>query len=348
MLANIWVTSSCNLACTYCYEGNNKANHRMNKQIAEETIQYVIHHFSGLQDADNNLVINYHGGEPLLEFETIRWFTEEFKNHFRNSNCKVSFGTTTNATLLDEEKMDYLSEHFNYSISVSIDGTPETHDENRKMLGGRGTYSEIIDVIPIFIKKRPDLRARMTFNSKSVNKLYENIKHVMELGFNTIVPIPDYFDSNWDKEHMQVLYEQLDLTAALYRKAKQKNESVLIGMVDGYQRKEMGECDGGKTTINIDPSGNLFPCTYLVGQPDYIIGDVRLGIDDGKLREFHVPSSIDNEVCSGCTHYKGCMGGRCKAINKQLTGDYFVPSAVLCVIENVQHKINRCYYSTVN
>lgn len=349
MFANIWVTTRCNLNCTYCYEGTDKASNRMNKGIALQTVQFVIEHFSKKKDDyDNTLIINYHGGEPLLEFEIIQWFTEEFKSRLKDSGCRVVFGVTTNATLLDEEKIIYLSEHFHYSVSISIDGTPETHDEYRRMLGGKGSYYEIINVIPKLLEKIPEARARMTFNSKTVNNLSENIQHVIKLGFNTIVPVPDYFDSNWDNEHMQILYEQLEKTAEIYKLEKQKNEKLLVGMVDNNnKRKKMGECDGGKSTINIDSEGNLFPCTYLVGQEEYILGHVQLGIDEKKLIEFHVPSTIDNDVCSGCNHYKGCLGGRCKALNKKLSGDFLTPSAVLCGIENVQYKFNWKRYANV-
>lgn len=316
----------------------------MTKITAQAVVQFVINHYYTLGDFNKSLIINYHGGEPLLEFDTIRWFTETFKTQCALRNITVKFGTTTNATLLNDRMIDYLSKNFNYSISISIDGAAKTHDRYRTRIGGQGTYHKILEVVPKFLLRRPDLRARMTFNSITVNTLFENIKHIVDLGFNTIVPIPDYFDPGWDKNHMEILYEQLEKTTQLYQSEKQKNNSLLIGMVDGFKRKEMGDCDGGITTINISSKGDIFPCTYLEGQPEFIIGHVDTGIDDYKLNNFHQPTTVKNEVCSGCTHYKRCAGGRCKALNKLLTGNYFVPSAALCGIENVQNQINRkCY-----
>ena len=44
---------------------------------------------------------------------------------------KVSFVMTTNATLLNDETVDYLQSE-NFEIMVSLDGSKKEHDEHRK------------------------------------------------------------------------------------------------------------------------------------------------------------------------------------------------------------------------
>jgi uncharacterized protein len=63
----------------------------------------------------------------MLEFENlikpiVKWVEEE--------KIDISFGMTTNGTLLDEEKIKWLSEH-NIGFLLSIDGNKESQDYNR-------------------------------------------------------------------------------------------------------------------------------------------------------------------------------------------------------------------------
>ena len=34
----IWVTTKCNMRCSYCYEGNDKDSHFMDKKTADEEV----------------------------------------------------------------------------------------------------------------------------------------------------------------------------------------------------------------------------------------------------------------------------------------------------------------------
>ncbi|WP_170936455.1 radical SAM/SPASM domain-containing protein [Paenibacillus aquistagni] len=338
MLAAIWLTSRCNLRCGYCYEGQSKSSSRISEQIIDTIVQYVLEHFN--RSGDSKLYVNYHGGEPLLEFKTLQKITEKFEQALGDS---VLFGTTTNGTLLNDEKIEYLSKHFHFSLSVSLDGHRDTHDYYRRYSDGKGTYDRIIGQALKWLRIRPDLRARMTFNTVTVENLYHNIEHLVELGFNTIVPVPDYFDSNWDHREIRVLEEQLRNVAQLYHEKKSQNPRLRIGMVDGSDNHRLGTCDGGITTINIDPCGHIYPCTYVVGQDDYRIGHITTGIIRDQLKHFHLHSLMQNEDCTGCTRSFYCSSTRCKAVNQLLTGDCLIPSPVVCAIEHVKHRINQTY-----
>ena len=46
------------------------------------------------------------------------------------------------------------------------------------------------------LKIDPYIRCRMIYNSRTVKELNHNIKHLVQLGFKEIVPVPDFFDAN--------------------------------------------------------------------------------------------------------------------------------------------------------
>ena len=337
MLSTFWVTNRCNMHCKYCYEGTMKSQKSMSIETANSAVEYVLNHFKILNDG--LLIINFHGGEPLLEFDLIRHITEKFKDEFRNNNKQVMFGITTNGVLINEEIESYLCDNFKYSLSVSIDGEKLTHDKNRILKGGQGTYDIVIDKFINLLLKRPDIRARMTFNSSTVFNLFKNVKHLLGLGFNTIAPSPDYFDEKWDEHHMKILFDQLMKIQNIFNEEKKKNDKILIGMIDSIDFKNKGKCSGGTTTIHIDPEGYLYPCTYTVGDENSRLGHINTGIIKDRIIEINKLSEVENEACKGCSHYDSCSGTRCKIINKAMTGNYHMPSAVLCSVENVKYKI---------
>lgn len=69
MTYSIWITANCNMKCLYCYEGEKKSNASMNLEKADATISFIIGKFESIND--NELIINFHGGEPFLNFDIM-------------------------------------------------------------------------------------------------------------------------------------------------------------------------------------------------------------------------------------------------------------------------------------
>ncbi|WMM26569.1 radical SAM protein [Tissierella sp. MB52-C2] len=338
MLVTLWITTQCNMKCRYCYEGNDKTNKMMSIETADKSIQYIMKHFNELNE--DTLIINFHGGEPLLQFDLIKYITEEFKQIFSSSNKRLMFGLTTNGILLDEKIEEYLCENFYYSLSASLDGNKLINDTNRMLKNGRGTYDLVIDKFVSLLKIRQDVRIRMTFNTDTVYNLYESVQHLVEMGFNTIIPVADYFDDRWDKHHIDILCKETEKIFEMFKREKEKNSNLSISIVDVEIYKK-GNCGGGITTLNIDPNGDIYPCTYVVEDEEYRIGNIDTGIDKIKLQKIHSIFNTKNEICNGCSYYNCCSATRCKLINKVLTDNFNMPSPVMCAIENIMYKFSK-------
>src|SRR6266511_5819959 len=72
------------------------------------------------RDADT-LWITHFGGEPLLNFENIRFATEYAEERASALGKTVAFDITTNGTLLTEKSVEYFSRH-GFKVLLSIDG----------------------------------------------------------------------------------------------------------------------------------------------------------------------------------------------------------------------------------
>ena len=76
---------------------------------------------------------------------------------------EIDLGITTNGTLLNREKIDFLYNH-NIHPLLSIDGAKETQDINRPCQNGESSFDKIIEIIPYLLEKFPKTTFRSTID----------------------------------------------------------------------------------------------------------------------------------------------------------------------------------------
>lgn len=332
MKFTILVTSKCNLKCKYCYEGSQKSSKDMTFNIADKTIEFII---DRLKDSPENrpLYIVFHGGEPLLNFSLIKYIHNAILE--KVTDREVVFDMTTNGTIMNKEIISYIKKKID-SISISIDGTKYSHDLNRVFKDGIGSYDIVISNTKKLLSEGIKLRARMTFNSKNIEQLYEGVKSMLDMGFTYIVPAIDYYDRQWNEKHLEILENQV-FKLLDYQKLYPSRHISLTEL--DFLTKKKGDCFGGINSYCIDERGKIYPCTYSIGESNFIIGNVEnLQLIDSKINKLCKIYQSEIKECSGCTRYEYCIGTRCKIINKLITGKYKKPPAIVCAKENLNVK----------
>ncbi len=328
----IFFTDNCNLDCRYCYE-RTKKNTIVSSEGLKELIAFIAQNYK--RDMNKPVSIVTHGGEPLLAYEQLKYFIEELNRKVPS----VRYIITTNATLLDKEKIKFLAENYT-SISVSVDGTQKAHDLNRIFKSGKGSYDEAIYWAKEMLKVRADTKARLTVTPNNVQYLYDGVKELRELGFSNIIPVPDEFNQSWTVESINELYKQgmkiIDYCTGI--------KNLNIGFVqDALIRVKNAVCDGGIDTMSIESNGDIYPCVVAVGHPEFKIGNIAEGIDMQRLEELQTEARQRIDECAGCSRYDYCNGTRCKIINKVMTGKSDSPSPIVCNIENIRVKLAVVY-----
>ena len=153
----LMLTTSCNLACRYCYEGREEgcappgdgqerpgavaggeAPREMSRESLRRGVAYLLDHAG----VNRNVSVTFFGGEPLLRFPLIRTAVGEARRMARERGKEISFSITTNGTLLTREIAGFLKEN-GVSVCLSIDGPREIHDRNRPYASGRGSYGDV-------------------------------------------------------------------------------------------------------------------------------------------------------------------------------------------------------------
>ena len=150
-------TLYCNFACPYCYE-RNLQKVTMKKTIQDELIEFINRN----SDCKTGMTLNWHGGEPLTAFGTIKSIYSKIDKFSKLDIIHSSM--VSNGYLLNEEICKYLNDvHLEY-LQITIDGTREIHDKTRKPKDGSSSFNRIIENI--------DMRVCQ-------NTQYKNIKLVV-------------------------------------------------------------------------------------------------------------------------------------------------------------------------
>ena len=114
------VAHDCNLRCAYCFasEGDYKTGRcLMSREVAFEAIDYLIAHSEGRKSIE----IDFFGGEPLMNFDVVRAAVAYAKEQEIKTGKQFYFTITTNGTLLDDEKIDFINRWMD-NVVISIDG----------------------------------------------------------------------------------------------------------------------------------------------------------------------------------------------------------------------------------
>lgn len=329
----IWVTGACNLRCKYCYEGIKKTSCHMTKKTAYKTFDFIKKDFK--LTSQQELLVNFHGGEPFLRMDIMEYFINSLKQYFDNK-CKVVFSTTTNATLLSAEAIRFIVKN-NMDITVSLDGKKEFHDQSRVFMNGSGSFEKALHNSLKLLEENKNLRVRMTVNTDNVIGLSDNIEFLVQQGFKVIVPGIDIFDKRWDEESVKILKKEIQKAKKMYINFPDIRISLCepLNYCGAY-------CSVGKNTKHIYYNGNIYPCTVVCGNDEFYIGNIKYGIDEKKIEKMQKNIYTGYKICKECDLKGYCSAARCILINKLVTGNYQRPTEIECNLTHILYEVNGC------
>ena len=140
------------------------------------------------------LKIEFQGGEPLLNFELLRYIVirAEELAHIRTKT--VEFVIATNLAFIDSEILEFCREH-SIQISTSLDGPKNIHNANRPR-PGKDSYERTIKGIEMCREYlgRDSVSALMTTSPISLNHFKEIVDEYIADGLDGIFlrPISPY------------------------------------------------------------------------------------------------------------------------------------------------------------
>jgi len=334
-------TLRCNMKCLYCQASSvnpSLKGYDMDSETAKKTVDFIF------QTPSEAITIEFQGGEPLLNFEIVKYITKYAKELNKKNKKKLKLSIVTNFNALDEEKLDFLINE-DINICTSLDGPKFIHDFNRPLLGNSGSYDSVIRWINIIRERykqqklKKGIGALITVTKKCLDYPKAAVDEYIKDGFNTIHLRPmstmGCASASWQKigykpeDFIDFWKKSMDYIFELNKKGikiKERMSVIILRKILGVSVSE-GEdyvdlrspCGAAIGQLLYNYNGNIFTCDEgrMVGNDIFKIGDVNQKYKDvltSKQTCAIVSSSInDSFICNNCVYKPYC--GICPVCN---------------------------------
>lgn len=358
------VTKDCQLACKYCYLVGKNSNERMSFNVAKQAIDYILRNRQLF--TEKSVTFDFIGGEPFLEINLIDSICDYIKielfktNHIWFNDYMFSFSTNGinyNAPRVQE----YIKKNKRHlSIGITIDGTRRKHDMNRVYKNGiNGSYDDVVKNIPLWLSQFPNASTKVTISSPDIPYVYESVLHLYSLGIHE-VNINCVFEDVWKHDDDKLLEKQLTHLADtiikedLYTDYRCSFFDETIGKPLNPIYMNGNWCGAGMM-LSIDAAGNFYPCTRfaaysLRSKKPIIIGNVRDGIDQNKLRPFLTLDRMTQspEKCRNCEVASGCAWCQGENYDAADTPTIYQRATAICKMHKARVRANNYYWNKLN
>ena len=308
------ISGACNMACTYCFEEDIGARRgKMSPETLDRTIETIF------GAAGDRLAFDFASGEPLTSFPMLAAAVGKIERKAAVSGRRVSFGLTTNATLVSQKTADFLAEHA-FKVKVSLDGPPELHDVNRPMLGGQPSYRRVIRGLELLSRRLP--RSALTVNTVvhpdgALGWLWDWVKR-LPVGTWVTVPVGERAGP---PAQAAIARRRRDLERVADEIACAVERGISVVAYDALTKvvRKLAVpaptarfCGAAGSFLGVRSDGQVYPCLRQLGLEEHRLGDVISGLDDRLRRRYlgEYAKPVDRRSgCRSCWARYLCGGG---------------------------------------
>lgn len=346
----LFLTENCNLRCGYCFVKRKNFHQRMSLETGLKAIDFLFEYSYDRTD----LHIIFFGGEPLLEYSNVQKLIEYSEKKSLDTGKGISFSMTSNALLLDEEKITWLNSH-KLMVLLSIDGIEHIHDKHRVTPDGKGSFRRIMEKIPMLKRTQGWLGSRMTVLPDSVEFLFEGVRVLSDAGINQFI-IGIAHNDDWTQTNMGILREQMLKVGEFARNMAEAGNPIRVSVLEHDTKEAEADaedinwgCYAGKNSVAVSTDGYLYPCSRFEAitehdhQCEFTLGHVDTGFKGNSNREIYLDLEEKLEKrCGGCSMKATCHGG-CPAVNYEATGDMATAPSSECGLNEVVEEVFKKY-----
>lgn len=333
-MITLQITQQCNLRCKYCpysgsYYNRIHSNASMDASIAKKAIDFYIRH-----SYDKKVLnIGFYGGEPLIQYDLMKELVEY--SYQQGEGKEVNFHMTTNATLLDQERIRFLAEN-KFKLTISLDGPRELHDKNRESVNGKGSFDQVIRNVRKIQEQYPEYMKEVLFNCvmdgrgdfgclndfftnfEVVNSIHTIFSDLAQEGIKDkeLLLSSQEYDEAYQYEVFKLLLHKCNLISSkdvsiivksYYDHIKKSLKGRSIGSVNHRKGHPGGPCIPGVHKLFVNIHGDFYPCEKLNECIcEYQIGNVDQGFDAHQVEKILNVGRTTEEECINCWCSRFC------------------------------------------
>lgn len=321
------LSEQCNLACKYCFLGNNdttKKNNFLSENMTVDTAEKAVDFFirqikaSGLDTDQNKPILIFYGGEPLVNFPILEYVALRINELRPNEKCieNLEMSVITNGILLNETKLKRLKE-LRISIAISIDGFTEEDNSMRVDTCGKPVFSRVLDILGKCKDLGLDVSLSVTLSEETIRNPY-NILNLIDtygikgFGFNIMMSTENFtLPQSYNEAAAQFIIDEF-----VELRERGVYEDRMMRKLKSFSKSQVYFSDCAATAggqIVIAPDGSVGICHGCLSDKKYFVSHIDnetfYATEDKHFIEWSQLTPLNHEECLPCPALGICGGG---------------------------------------
>lgn len=321
------LSEQCNLACKYCFLGNNDVKKRhnfslenMSIETADKAIDFYIRQMkaSNLDTEDNQAAIIFYGGEPMVNYSVLKYVANKINSLRSKEKClkNAELSMVTNGLLLNEERISELQK-LGVSIAISIDGVTEKANSMRVDIAGNPVFIRILNTLNICKKLGANVSLSVTLSEETIKDTQNVLKLIDEygiksLGFNIMMSSDTFIlPQSYNESAAQFIIDEF-----VELRKRGIYEDRMMRKLKAFTKASVYYSDCGATgggQIVVSPNGQVGICHGCLFDKKYFVSNIYddkfIAINDPTFIEWSKLTPLNNEECYSCPALGICGGG---------------------------------------
>jgi uncharacterized protein len=341
LTAWLHVTNACNLRCAYCYL--TQTDEAMDEATGRAAVEAIFR--SALRHGFQMVKLKYAGGEAILNFRLVRALHEYAQGLANRTGLGLREVVLSNGVALSHPVLDFIREG-GMRLMVSLDGVGITHDAQRTLPNGRGSFALAARGVDRAISRGVRPYLSITVTSRSVDGIADAVAFALDrdLLFN----LNFYRDNDHSRTCKDLWAEDERLIAAAHAafaviEDRLPQQSLIAALVDraNFSIPHNHACGAGHNYLVIDQHGRVTHCQMEIERAiTDVFADDPLSAVRVEAIQFQNVSVDEKEGCCDCSWRYWCAGG-CPLLTYRVTGRSDVKSPYCNVYKALYPEVLR-------
>jgi uncharacterized protein len=304
-------TRDCNFRCSYCFEQHRPG--KMDRQTVDSLKTFVANE---VLPRASRLQVFWFGGEPLLAKDLVLEMQTFFHQSCRGRGVDYQSVFVTNGYLLQADIAAQLAATGTYLVWVTLDGTPEVHDQRRRLSGGQPTFARIYDNLRAAIDIFPEIYLRVGLDRDNQEALFPLVDLLDRDGLLSRVTLGPGVIYTHDQEFS---YAPHCVTRWEYSRLLIELGEILVAkgvpLHPVFELKGFSLCGpltSSMARIAVDPAGLVYKCIKDLGVAAQSVGRLHAGkvVYNERLQPWEDFDPTEAWECQECRYLPLCSN-RC-------------------------------------
>lgn len=292
----LWLTTGCNLSCTYCYRGDPSQAEVMGRDMVRDALRLAA-------VGGGPLHVQMAGGEPTLEPGLM----ETVPREARRLKVPVTLAVQTNGVALDSA-MTRLLKRWAIGVGVSLDGPPEVQERLRGRAAEVWRGLEELNRAEVDFGVTAVVCAENLIELPRLAMLRGRWPHARGLGLDLLVSRGRVLDGGPTMAEPAALVRAMqELAGAMAWVSQRRHRPLVLREQNRLQSLLHPFCQAALgASLAVHPDGSLYPCGQTMGDEDLALGSLER--PDFTRAAALAAYRLDQGNCIGCPIEGRCPG----------------------------------------